>query len=685
MDFILLVVIIIFAILLIGFYFINRITKTTDGNNIFATIALEKPSTVAFSLGYNKNLKKFQNVARNQTTNSLEIKLDDNPVGLDGSYIIQRAVGDVKENVESYGVDGYTIEGFPTKKFTCPEGYHGLNCRLNDICSGPSDVGKYKPLSFDQFNDLAVYEMKNTNFKPIGEPKWKKANDAFHPRIRIYCVSDREYELEVCPENKLLDMATLNCKLYDVCHDRINGSKHVYQIDNLVTLKPNQYYLCDNNTSVLTQCPIDMTFSVENSTCLVESICSGKGRVTLPVDDNNYILCDRDFGTNIHCVNGVILSTVVEELMCKTSEECVPQLYEYDDGELKFNYGRVKCLDDGTPITEFCTTEIGSYGYDFEWKEQASYDIYNYPDAVLNPETNLCEPSSIGKILQNPQISLAWTSAMNQEHPFNIVTGQYICDDENAYRWDYDANDTVPPSNGKMFFTGAPCQTTELSITLPYRTLPPNKPFIVIGYLVYIHLRIEPLYLWPVYDETAELYYYTRVDYNEERTELIALSMSSIVPPEGFTYTTDKNEEDLNGETVLQINNYPTLHLNGFGKAPTPLDRQYRYITSGIELTSANMYNPQVMTEQKIPVLGVVSTTDDLIFTIDWNKVLQSTIVIDKLIITNKTVTIDDITYDAGLTTFRIEKSSTFTKIHYMETSISFDNTTTPQLIFYTT
>lgn len=695
MDFVLLVTIIIFAIILIAFYYINRIKKTTNPDELLQTIALEKPGTVAYSLGFNDSFLKYRNVSTDQTTHLLQIRNEDHPVDLDGSYIIQRLIGNVKPNVLTDGTtNGFTIGGFPNTKFTCPDGYYGQNCVLNNLCD-EGDAGKFKRLTREQFQNIASLSAGSTaELKPIIEPKklYADNNDDVHPRIRIYCVNDRDYELQVCPSNKILDDATITCKLYDICQDRMNGTKHKYSIggNGMITLKPNEYYLCNNNESVLTECPTNMIFSESNNACMTESICSGKGRVTLPVDDNNYILCEHDFGEKITCEFGVVRSPDIDELMCKT-KDCQPYLLETDNGTLKYLFGRVTCNDRQEEVVEMCDTNLNTLTYNYKWKVPFTYEINDYPSEVYDQNTNVCVTPQLKDILKNPIVSLAWGYAMWQSHPYDILKEEYVCsDDPNAYRWDYTNNVTVPSSQGKLLFTGAPCQTEELVISLPYKTYPADKPFIVMGFLVYIHLYTDPLYVWPVFNADDNFYYYTTVDYNEDRSKLIVTTLTSTIPPQGFSRNTTVNEEDQAGETVLEINGHKTINLIGFGKMPKPTDnllRQYRYIVSGTKLTLAEMYTPQPPTTgttvKEIPVIGTVDTKVDQVFAIDWTRILQTTTVHDDLIVTNKSVTINGVTYEAGFTTFRIEKGATFSKIHFRETSLSFSNVVHPQFIFY--
>lgn len=565
MDIILLVLVIVLIIILAVVYRFNKVPKIYDLDRLFTNIRLQDPSVVAFTLRYDPQTNQYVNVTYN-AKGEAQTRREKYPVDTLGSYIIPKDHG-VVENLEN----GFRISGLDTVTFGCPEGYVGSNCTLRPLCESGVDDGKLKPLTYTQFNDLHLSYNSDRLVMPQSRRKRSADQEAVHPRIRIQCLTDGAYELQSCPDNKLLNNE-LQCKAYDICQDKISGYKHNSKIsESDAPLNRTEYYICENGASVKTQCSEGTVFSMSSNGCILESVCFGKGNQTIYRDEKSYIRCNNDIGTVVHCVNKVVQDTN-KQWSCQLNT-CEPRTMSYEDDTIAYAYGRTVCENDMAKTT-MCQTNAKTRSFEYEWATKFSYKIDNWPEQVLNLETGICEPSTLD-ILRGP-VKLAWSDAMSQSYPFNLKTEQFLCDDKTTkYRWDYLRGMTVPKTN--LFVdTGAPCQTQAYdqipwdpdmrSVQYPIKN--PSKPFTNPPAL-YGTVSYFGNYNWPVYLVKEKKY---RVDIlSIDDSSLVIDSYTSDIPPLGFTLKQDAPIE--NSEQLLE--------LTGVGIPNDPRDYKWRTIASG--------------------------------------------------------------------------------------------------------
>lgn len=528
MDIVFIILCVVLIIILVSFKLINTVPHTDDLEKIFILLAKTDPTTRAYSLGYNDRTQKYRNVTVNQDQ-MIRIQEDLYPMHNDASLIVLQDHGTVTE-----AENGFKISGMDLVEFSCPPGYEGANCTSKPICS-ENDNGKIKTITYTEFNSLGLY---NNTFhddnNDLHRRRRRSIDDEIeptHPRLRVHCLENGKYNIQACNDNQLLD-ESLNCQPYDVCEDRLNGFKHNYIIKSGDEALPeNEYYVCENNISKKSKCSEDTVFSFESKGCITKSLCFGKGYSTLPIDEHNYIQCEHDVGTKIHCNEKVDDNNGL--LSCHISL-CKPNIFSYKDDMLEYNYGQIQCVNDKAIVTT-CDESPNPRIYKYSWLEDFTYSIDQWPTQILNKTNGLCE-SPDTSIIHNPIIELAWSDAMPEKHKFNIITEEYVCDSEHKYRWDYRNLDTVPPTHGTFVETGTPCQID------PKVSLPDIKNLTLIKYAParddFMHMpaliSVEADYsCWPIYSPEEKCYYMRRIVYANDKLTVTRYKLTS--PPRGFT------------------------------------------------------------------------------------------------------------------------------------------------------
>lgn len=660
MDILFIILSIILIIIIVAVYVLNNVPITSDITTLFKNIVKLKPSTTSFCIGKKKGEK---NLYRNAVTNSngnVIIKEDQHPIGLDGEYIILKDHGTIIENG-----DGYKMSGMEMVNFKCPNGYTGINCTLIPICE-PNDVGKIKPLTYTQFNSLGLYANTISAYKRKTLPS---TTEPTHPRIRVQCLTDTgEYKLETCPDNRLLD-DNLICQPYDICEDHMNGYKHNFKLhkDDL-DLANNEYYICQNNVSVKTQCINDTIFSSTLHGCITESICFNRGNDTIRIDDKSYVQCENDMGKKIECETHVIEND--GGVLSCFIPTCSPVKYEYNDAQLKYVYGEVTCVND-VAETKMCDNTPEPRVYSYKWAEPFQYTIENWPKEVL--VNNKCVTPT-DDIIANPIINLAWSNAMPASHPFNLITQEYICDPTYKYRWDYLNNTLIPNNNdGEIVNSAAPCQNDLVNspITFENWALPLDSVYI---------FRYEPthlpsyknIHLWPIINKRSKKYFHTRCTYDAENLNVTTYVSDNL--PLGFSNPPQTNN-------LNSVDNY--LRLNGYPKAPIKNDVQYYFIATGtLELVKMN--EPKIEYHEQYKLLKRIDTTKNVSFAIDWSKITNTLTLFDGLVtLDSKHITIDGDTIAVGFSVFKIQFIKKGKSIfHFSTLSVSFDNEKYPTISF---
>lgn len=596
-------------ILIIALYAINIVKTTSNLDDIFVSLALTNPTIVSFCVGYNEQTKKYRNAVSNRDGN-IVIQENDYPIGLDGQYIVLKDHGTVTD-----AGDGFKISGMDLVTFKCPNGFKGPTCQLAPICDDPNDNDRRKALTYTQFNALALY---NNTFPHSQVDTFNAyATEPTHPRIRIHCQTGGEYVLEICPDNKLLD-ANLVCQPYDICEDKLNGFKHNYQISS-TTSPPNktEYYICENNKSILTKCTDGTVFSYASKGCISESPCYGKGSATLPIDNNNYIQCNADAGTTINCEKGVVERNGVLSCFIPT---CRPQKFSIDTGLLRYDYGETSCNDDN-PTTILCDNSPNPKIYRYEWAEKFEYAINDWPKQILL--NGSCVTPNDNDIFKNSIIKLAWTEAMPEEHDFDLKTQQYICSSDYKYRWDYIAQKSVPDtSNDKsiLLATAAPCQNEAVNHKITFYKsatyYPPNKIWICASVPVSIPDFEYGLFLWPCFNPITKAFLSTKIifDYIEQKVTVTTYDSSNA--PFGFYLPEDISTTNAPESTIF-------LKLAGYKEfaPPTWTDLYYFNITGSIDLPVYS--DSDISAAAEYNILSTLNTTISTpqSFFIDWNKI----------------------------------------------------------------
>ena len=566
MDVVLIFLTITLIAILIVVYLLNRVPKITDLDKLFLNIQLMDPSVVAFTLNYDETTKKYTNVSRNDKLELVKRK-EQYPISNLGSYVIPKDHGTI-ENLDN----GFKLSGFDFTTFRCPAGYEGPTCKAKPLCVDGVDDGKLKPLTYTQFNDLHL--SYNDSIAVSDTRRKRDASESTHPRIRIKCFTNGRYELQACPNNKLLN-ESLQCEPYDVCQDKISGSKHNFPISkDSAPLQENQYYICNNGSSEKASCGDGSIFSVASSTCIAKSACSGLGNVTLPRNDSSYIKCLNDVGTIVYCSNGIAIDSSGNR-SCIISK-CEPRFMTYSDDVITYTYGRIKCEDNkANTIKCDATTKTKSFAY--EWAVPFAYTIDNWPREVLNLSTDLCEPATTDII--NGPVNLAWSNAMNSAHKFDLVAEKYICDKETLFRWDYLHGVTVPQTD-RFVDSSAPCQKSsslsppwrEFETIVQYPKFVASKPFTRPKLLVGEPVNF-PFLGWPAYVPKTKNYKVSLITVEQNKNMVISKYEMSI-PPLGFAYN-DKNSYSLLDKDAQ------LLDMFGFGLPENAENYNWFSIASG--------------------------------------------------------------------------------------------------------
>ncbi|AYP97901.1 vp91 [Mauternbach virus] len=630
MDFVLLILSVILIFILVSVYILSSITKTTDLHKLMTEISKLQPLATAYTLGQNdinenntnENMT-FKNIYLDKN-NEPVIRIEKNPTNYQGKPIILQPHGDITHHTDG---NGYKISGLDTIDFKCPDNYGGENCILNPLCTSNNN-GAYKPLSFTQFNGLGLY-LNEYQYEGIVHNKLNKATEENHPRIRVHCLDTLgNYKLETCPDNTKLNFETMQCDPYDICEDHINGYKHNMNIDKISKpLNANEFYMCENNNSVLQTCTNDTKYSADVGGCITETPCFNRGFDTIKLDSNNYLQCSHDREIVVNCPLGVIndINNDTEVFSCIIAS-CKPEIITEHVESLVYDSGEVTCINDQA-IVKLCDTTSIEKIYNYKWAEDFKVKINSWPKEVYM-NGNCVEATN--DIIHNPIIQISWSAAMPQQHPYNIITEKFVCDESTTkYRWDYlrKTLDPMPTNENEIINSASPCQNGPIDsniIRYPANRYPEDTPaYIIITEDLYLN-TYENLHLWPYYNANTKLYMSTSVDYTS--TGIIVETSSSKVIPFGFIMPDNKSQ----GNESLQ------LHLVGYTKFIPFVKKQYYFIATGLP-AQVHLSDPEKLqdTTINIPFEESVTTKRDITFAIDFTKIKTSIQILPDIKLTN--------------------------------------------------
>lgn len=620
MDMVLLILAVILIFILLVVYVLNTVKTTRNLSEIINSLVTFKPDVVAFSLGKGRD-NKFQNVVVDNNGQAI-IRQDEYPVTLDGEYLIIKEHGNI---IPLPSGDGYKITGIDLADFKCPEGFEGVTCAMIPLCS-QGDKGTYKALTYSQFNELGLY---TNTFKQT--PIEAYALEPTHPRIRVRCINDTgDYELQTCPNNTLLDK-NLKCQPYDICDDRINGYKHNFKIkSDSSPLADNEYYICNNNQSVKTECANDTVFSMSVGGCITESICFNKGNSTLPYDETTYIQCASDQGSKVTCPEGV--EEIGGTLSCIVNT-CVPETYTFSNVQLEYTYGNTIC-NKNVADTVLCDNSPNSKVYKYKWMESFQYEINNWPKEIMNSQRKCVAPTD--DIIIDPTIQLKFSEAMPETHKFDLKTQQYICGDDTKFKWDY-VNQVLIPNTAKgLVNSAAPCQNDYVNnpnITFDISPIPTSGIYVMCTENALID---GEHYFWPI--KRSGKYISSTIKFISS-SQLEIKTQSSNIIPMGFR---DPNDD---GKPLI---------LNGYADYNPKEMLVYYFIGSG-NVETPIMFEPVVEKTEHRNVLSTVKTNQNITFAIDMRTISNTIQLLPEVTITSKTLKFGNQIFNAGYVTMTIE------------------------------
>lgn len=653
MDFVLLLVALAVVLTLCIFYHYNRVRVTNDIHELFRTVRLSKPDMVAFTLGRTPGTTREQQKFTNVTTDkfgTLVFRIDSYPMEPSGKPIILTPHGEVIPAGDGFHITGIGLDA--TYVLRCPPGFSGPTCTPKSICSAEDAPGTVKAITYTQFRALNLYNVggpfaaEQSEAGPIrSRPAIAQTSDEepIHPRLRVRCRGggSEHFTLQTCPPNTLLDRRTLKCVPYDLCADKMNGFRHNKAIAARQSpLTASEYYICQDNRSVLTRCPSGTEYNEMASGCVSSSECRDRGEATLPGrEPNTYIQCRNDTEHVVQCPNGVHTQPSPTDadpdavtLSCASqSSLCRAQEFFVTTGLLRYATGAVLCESgpDGPPRTVQCTTMTDDRTSSKKWAEPVQVIIPTWPDLVW--DGTACVTPDTRIIRRNT--NLRFTDLMPRAHVYDLRTQQYPCK-PGEYQINYDTGEVTPAlPPGELINPALPCQSEPLSRDgeivdgLPGRPLPVMaietsdgiiKPPIGYGVVALVPKKLLPSGFWPrrihgsklptittsgsgqAPQTAAQPHVYEWYVLRETDTSMQLLRCRSTIIPYGFLDPFgDKPPTD---DRAL-------LHLVGAKGTDLLLDSNHQYYifaTEQVRVPSAHESEETVLTEAQLLMPGDV-------------------------------------------------------------------------------
>lgn len=475
-DYTLLLLGVILMLVLCLVFQLNQIKTTPHVGELFRMVQKFNPTTVAFCMGRTADGRRFRNAVLSHTGTVQEAVMS-YPVTLDGSPIYIREHGAIVPDTVG---GGFHVEGIGldrTVVFRCPPGYGGYPCKPLPICAADDAVGTVKPIRYAQFRALDLYgvggpfEQRSSD---DGTFRSKRSTaDPIHPRIRALCTGNERHQLQICPNNTLLDETSLECVPYDVCQDRLNGYRHN---DIIVRGQPPltnaQYYICAGNVSSMSTCPHDTVYDAAAKGCVTTSPCLNKGSITLAgPTENTYIQCANDTGSVVRCENGVQRTAVsgpdgtsgYAYVCAPGTIKCEPRPFMVTTDQLRYASGGIHCPDgpDGAAVRRLCTTRTTDRTVRKRWIESFDITVPNWPDRIWDQASGACVEPTHDIIASSMPVQ--FSALMPDAYDYDLQRERYVCSTDSDYRWDYDTGVLVPPGPaGRIFNPGVPCHAGPL-------------------------------------------------------------------------------------------------------------------------------------------------------------------------------------------------------------------------------
>lgn len=464
MDIVLILLIVLCFAVLLMFYIVQKFKKTDKLSIIYKKLLKNNPKTIAWTFGWIDHRKSYKNVYANNGDKIQEyvfdVKYENYPISFEGKpLIVNNTHGFVKSNDDGFSISGINSD----MSFSCPPGYSGPECQQSPVCAA-DEAGTYKLLSRDQFKTLNLYNYGGSNIH-THEDEYP-----YHQRLRVLCLNPNgEFNIEACADNKLVDRDTVQCKIYDLCNDRLDGYKHSFQVtENDTPLTKTQYYVCEMNKSVLCECKDDTVFSNANMGCIAQNQCYGLGEKRLVIDNDSYLQCSSDAGQIKRCKYGVGLH--YETPYCLVPK-CVPRTYTYDDGLLQFITGMIWCDDDDNAQQLLCDESATKKEYRYTWGSQPDVvvRIPNWPRSVFDETRRVCKEPNVDDIMiPQKYVKVRWTDNMSKAYDFDVRTEKFVCaPHKDLLQLDYVHNKLIPDIDvtGKFIDYSVPCQTIDSPVS----------------------------------------------------------------------------------------------------------------------------------------------------------------------------------------------------------------------------
>lgn len=462
MDIVLILLIVLCFTILLILHMVQKTRQTEDLTIIYKKLLKNNPRTIAWTFGWIKNRNLYKNVYVNndEQNYAFDVKYENYPISFDGKpLIIDNTHGMVTSHSSGFSVSGINSD----MPFDCPSGYSGPECQQSPLCDA-KEAGTYKLLSRDQFKTLNLYNYTGSGLH-VHEDE-----HLYHQRLRVKCLNETgRFDIEACVDNKLVDHETVQCKIYDLCNDRLDGYKHNYPItENEFPLNDNQYYVCETNKSVLRACADDSVFSNVNMGCIAQNKCYGLGEKRIVLDNDTYLQCLGDVGQIKRCKYGVGLH--YETPYCLVPK-CIPRTYSYDDGLLRFITGMVWCDENDDAHQALCDERVVKKEYRYRWGTQPDVVVHipNWPHSVFDETKRVCvEPTMDNVLIPNAYIKVRWTDNMKKSYDFDVRTKRFVCKpDDNLLQLDYINHRLIPDLDvtDKFVDYSVPCQTVNSPVS----------------------------------------------------------------------------------------------------------------------------------------------------------------------------------------------------------------------------
>lgn len=702
MDLILISLIILYIIVLVIVIVLNYNHVKLDADGMFKALSERDPKIISFCMGRDKKSGLYHNYyvtpetdKTTRSSNLVKLVVGKFPVDFDGT-LIQNVGYEQGLTTNHLGTitdldNGFIMTGFnDDTPITCPSNYFGPDCerksKAGEICVNANNdsefYNKIHPLTNEQFLSLDMYGVSND---------YALSDDILEkrfPRAGIQCFNDgRAYKLITCRSDQIFN-ENMQCVPYDICTEELDNYRHTRPISaDAVPLKDDEYYVCRNSKSVLQTCTSGTIFDEVTRQCSESHRCVDKPNGThIYLNEKQYIECqnfaenliDCEYGVNAPTSiqddnNGIATGTVIDgdnKLVCN-DKPCVDKIYTYDDKVLEFAYGIRRCVNN-VPEIILCNTDPSPNRFKtYKWGEEFKYEFKAYPTEVLDMEHMKCvvpgDATADFRFKADAVDQFKWSSVMLEEHPFNPVTSQFYCMDQNiAYRVDYLNQSTVPPLSD-MFVLDAsqPCVNEKLNyLDEPFLSIDPERLPLNLPIMYGIRCDADEN-LWPRYDGKNYIGAVVKIDVKLRLLTKIIYTDS--IPPHGF-----KIKDFSNPIGPLSLIGYKDLNLD-YGNL-----KKHTWYFANFTHLSPLMFSPDSQKRSltyNLPTkinsrVDIDATTkkNELWFGILWVKIMTDIIVSSKpeVIITSHGISFDT----GGPQPQMITKSFRLVHLEYINDSV---------------